>query len=146
MAGSPLAVQRIADEAADIVEAEGRQHDFLHSRSGLADCGQRARERVRRTDFIVAVGPDQHQVPYVRFGNQVLQQVKGCRVQPLQIVEEQRKRVLRPGKRAEEAPKHQLEAVLRLSRWQVWNGRLFPYEELDLRDEIDDELAIRAQD
>jgi hypothetical protein len=28
MAGIPLAVQRIDDEAADIVEAEGRQYDF----------------------------------------------------------------------------------------------------------------------
>jgi hypothetical protein len=60
---------------------------------------------VRRTDFVVTVGSDQHQVPHVRIGNQVLQQLKGCRVQPLQIVEEQRKRVLRPGERADEPPK-----------------------------------------
>jgi len=100
---------------------------------------------VRRTDFVVAVSPDQHQVPHVRVGNQVLQQFKSCRVQPLQIVEEQRKRVLRPGERAEEPPEHQLEAVPRVLRRKVWNVRLFPDEELHLRDEIDDELAIRAQ-
>jgi len=47
---------------------------------------------------------------------------KKLRVQPLQIVEKQRKRVLRPGERAEESP----EAVLRILRRQVWNGRLFP--------------------
>ena len=145
MAGIPLAVQGIGDEPADIVEPEGRQHDLLHSRSGLADRLQRPHERVRRTDLVVAVGPDQHQVPHVRIGNQVLQEFKGCRVQPLQIVEEQRKRVLRPGERAEEPPEHQLEAVLRILRRQVWNGRLFPDDELHLRDEIDDELAIRTQ-
>ena len=32
-----LAVQGIGDEPADIVEPEGRQHDLLHPRSGLAD-------------------------------------------------------------------------------------------------------------
>ena len=51
---------------------------------------------------------------------------KKLRVQPLQIVEKQRKRVLRPGERAEESPEHHLEAVLRILRRQVWNGRLFP--------------------
>src|SRR5712692_4480864 len=69
---------------------------------------------------------------------------KKLRVQPLQIVEKQRKRVLRPGERAEESPEHHLEAVLRILRRQVWNGRLFPDDKLDLRDEVDDELAIRT--
>src|SRR5712692_6763896 len=117
----------------------------MHSRSGLADRPQRPRERMRRTDFVVAVGADQHQVPHVRIGNQALQQFKSCRVQPLQIVEEQRKRVLRPGERAEEPPEHQQEAVLRILRRQVWNRRLFPDDELHLRDEVDDELTIRTQ-
>ena len=75
----------------------------------------------------------------------MLQQFKSCRVQPLQIVEEQRKRVLRPGERAEEPPEHKLEAVPRILRRQVRNGRLFPDDELQLRDEVDDELAIRTQ-
>ena len=142
----PLAVQGIGDQPADIVEPEGRQHNLLHSRSGLADRVQRPRERVRRTDFVVPVGPNQHQVPYV--SGRVIRcssKFKGCRVQPLQIVEEQRKRVLRPGEHAEEPPEHQLEAVLRILRRQVRNGRLFPDDELDLRDEVDDQLAVRAQ-
>ncbi len=62
--GIPLAVQGIGDQPADIVEPEGRQHDLLHPRSGFADRVQRPRERVRRTDFVVAVSPNQHQVPY----------------------------------------------------------------------------------
>jgi len=59
----------------------------------------------------------------------------------LQIIEEQRERVLRPGERAEEAPEHQLEAVLRILGRQVWKGRLFPDNELHLGDEVDDQLA-----
>jgi hypothetical protein len=53
--------------------------------------------------------------------------------------------VLWTGERAEEPPEHQLEAVARILRRQVWNGRLFPDEELHLWDEIDDELPIRTQ-
>jgi hypothetical protein len=86
-----------------------------------------------------------HQVPHVRISNQVFEEFEGCGVQPLQIVEEQRKRVLRPSERAEESPEHQLEAVLRILRRQVWNGWLFPDDELDLGDEVDDELTIRTQ-
>src|SRR5260370_132010 len=47
--------------------------------------------------------------------------------------------------RTEDPPEHQLEAVLRLSRRQFWNGRLFSDEDLDLRDEVDDQLPIRTQ-
>ena len=44
--------------------------------------------------------------------DQVLEEVERRRIQPLQIVEEQRERVLRPREHAEEAPEHHLEAVL----------------------------------
>ena len=53
--------------------------------------------------------------------------------------------MLRPGKRAKEPLEHQLESVPRVLRRQVGNGRLFPEDELHLGDEIDDDLAIRAQ-
>ena len=49
----------------------------------------------------------------------MLDEVERCRIQPLQIVEEQRERVLRPGEHAEEAPEHQLEAVLSVLRRQI---------------------------
>jgi hypothetical protein len=83
-------------------------------------------------------------VPHIRIGNQILHQFKGCRVEPLQIVEKQRKRVLRPGERAEETAEHHLEAILRILGRQIRNVRLFPDDELDLRDEVDDELAVRT--
>ena len=140
-----LAMQGIGDEPADIVEPERRQHDFLHPRSGVADRRQRPHERMRRTDFVVAVGADQQQVPHVRIGNQVLQQFQSCRIQPLQIVEEQRQRMLRAGEGAKEAPEHQLETALRFLRRQFCNGRLFADDELDFGDEVDHQLAIRPQ-
>src|ERR1700739_547641 len=138
-------MQGIGDERPDGVERERRQYNLLDPPSSFAERFQRPRERARRTDFVVTVGPDQHQVLHVRIGNDVLQEFKSCRVQPLQIVEEQRERVLWPGERTEEPPEHQLEAVPRVLRRQICNGRLPADDELHLWDEIDDELAIRTQ-
>src|SRR5216683_6627882 len=135
-------MQSIGDQRADIVEPERRQHNLLDPRSSFADRFQRPQKRVRGTDLIVPVGADQHQVPHLRVRDQTLEEVERCCIQPLQIIEEQRERVLRPGERAEEAPEHQLEAVLRILRGQLWSGWLLPDDELHLRDEIDDQLAV----
>ena len=134
MGGIPVAVKRVGNKPADIVQSEGQHYGLLYCGSRLADRLQGSYERVRWTYFVLAIGSHQHQVAHIRNGNQVLQQFNGCGVQPLQIVEEQCKRVLLRGERAEEAPEDQLEAVLRISRRQVWNGRLFPDDELHLRE------------
>src|SRR5712672_1666303 len=75
----------------------------------------------------------------------MLNEVERCCIQPLQIIEEQRERVLRPGEYAEEAPEHELEAVLRVLRRQLRDRRLFPDYELQLGNEVHDELSIWAQ-
>ena len=140
-----LAMQRVGDEPADIVEPERRQHDLLHPRSGLADRLQRPQQRVRGTDLVVSIGPDQQQVPHLRVRDQVLEEVERRRIQPLQIVKEQRERVLLPCEYAEEPPEHHLEAVLRFLRWQVRDRRLFSDHQLQLGNEAHDELTVRAQ-
>ena len=61
-----FAMQGIGDEPADIVELEGRQHDLMHPRIGLADRLERAQQRVRGADLVVPVGADQQQVPHLR--------------------------------------------------------------------------------
>src|SRR6202043_3665898 len=115
------------------------------SRSGFADCLQRAQKKVRRTDLVVPVGADQQQVPHLRMRDQVLEEVERRGIKPLQIVEEQRERVLPRGERPEEAPEHHLEAVLRVLRRQVRDRWLFSDHEFQLGNEVDDELAIRAE-
>src|ERR1700738_485570 len=77
--------------------------------------------------------------------NQVLEEIERRGIQPLQIVKKQRDRVLLPREDAEEAPKHHLEAVLRVLRGGVPRGRLFADDELQLGNEIDDELPIRGE-
>jgi hypothetical protein len=52
--------------------------------------------------------------------------------------------VLRPGELTKEVPKHQLEAVPRILRRQVWNERLPPDKDFYFRDQVDNKLAVRA--
>ena len=107
-----LAMQRVGDEPANIVEPKRGQNDLLDSCSRLADPVERPDERVRGTDFVVPVRPDQQQMPYLRMRDQVLEEIDRRRIQPLQIVEEQRQRVLRPREHPEEAPENHLKAIL----------------------------------
>ena len=100
---------------------------------------------MRAVDLVVPVGPDQQQMPYLRMGDQVLEEVKRRRVQPLQVVEEQRERVLLAREHTEEAPENHLKAVFGVLRRQVRDRRLFPDHELQFGNEVDDELAVRAQ-
>jgi hypothetical protein len=53
--------------------------------------------------FIVPVGADQQQVPHIRPSQQILQQIERCRVEPLQIVEKRRERMLRPREDADKS-------------------------------------------
>src|SRR6202051_4244627 len=138
-------MQRIGDELADIVESERRQHDLLDSRSGFADSIERAPKRVSGTDLVVPVDRAQQQVPHFRVRNQMLKEVERCCVQPLQIIEEQSERVLLAGKRPEEAAENHLEAVLGVLRRKVPDRWLFPNHELQLGNQVDDELTIRAE-
>jgi hypothetical protein len=77
-------------------------------------------------------------------GQQILDQVQRCRVEPLQIVEEQRKRMFRPGEYADKPPEHQLETALRVLWRKIRHRWLFPDDELQFRDEVHDEQAVRA--
>ena len=96
-------------------------------------------------DLVVPIGADQQQVPHIRLGQQILEQVERRRVEPLQIVEEQRQRMLRPREDADEAPEHQLETALRVLRRKLRDRRLFADDELQFGDEVDHELPVRAQ-
>ena len=138
-------MQGVGDEPANIVEPERGQHDLLDPCAGVADRLERSDERVRGADLVVPVCPDQQQVPHLRMRDQVLDEIERRGVQPLQIVEEQRERMLLAREHAEEAPENHLKAVPGVLRRQVRDRRLFPDHELQLGNEVDDELAVRAQ-
>src|SRR5208283_557305 len=96
-------------------------------------------------DLVVSIGPDQQQVPHLRVRDQVLQEVERRCIKPLQIVEEQRERVLLPREDAQEAPENHLEAVLRVLRRQIRDRLLSSDHELQRGNEIDDKLTVRAK-
>src|ERR1700754_3428583 len=77
--------------------------------------------------------------------NQMLEEAERRRVQPLQIVEEQRERVLLASKHPEEAPEDHLEAILRLLRRQIRHWRVFSDDDFQIGNEVDHELAICTQ-
>ena len=60
----------------------------------------------------------------------MLEEFKGRCIQPLQIVEEQCQRALRPGENPHKPPEHQLEAILRVLQRDLRNGQLFSYNKL----------------
>ena len=98
-----------------------------------------------RAHLVVPEGPQQQQRSHVRLDRQITEQVQGRRVQPLQIVQEQRQRMLRPGEHAEQAAEHQLETALCVLRRQLRHGWLRADQWLQRGDEVDHELAVRAQ-
>ena len=100
---------------------------------------------MRGADLVVPVRPDQQQTPHLRMGDQMLDEVECRRIQPLQIVEEQRERMFLAREHAEEAPENHLKAILGVLRRQVRDRRLWSDHELELGNEVDDELAVRAQ-
>ena len=67
--------------------------DLFHGRAGVLDRYQLADQWMTDIHFIVSISADQHQVAYIGFGQKVFQQVEGCCIEPLQVVEKKYKRM-----------------------------------------------------
>ena len=81
----------------------------------------------------------------IRLCQQVLEEIERRSVQPLQVVEEQRQRMLRSGEDAEQAPEHQLEPALCVLRWQLRRRRLRADEEFEIGEQRHHERAVQAK-
>src|SRR5262249_55928436 len=139
-----LAVKRVRNELTHVLTGEGRESDLLHGRSRVPDRLQLVRQRMGGADLVVAVGADQQEVLLIRPGQQVLEQVERRRVEPLQVVEEQREWMFRPGEDPDEPPKHQLETPLRIQWRKLGDRWLVSDDELELGDDVDHEPSVRA--
>src|SRR5262245_4804422 len=111
-----LAVKCIPNQRLYVLTGKGCKRDFI-------DLGARALDGLKLDpqgmcgiDFIVAISTNQHQVLQIRLDQQILQQVECGRVEPLQIVEKERQRMLGSGKDANESPEHELKTALCLLR------------------------------
>ena len=115
-----FAAKRIGNQPSQVVTSRAaRARSRCTFAPRLADRLELAHQRMRGIDLVVAIGTDQHQMSHVRLGQQILEQIERRRVEPLQIVEEQRQRMFRPGEYADEPPEYQLEAALRILRLQA---------------------------
>src|ERR1700726_3903581 len=129
-----LAAKRVRDQLPEVLLGAG----VLHGIELLP-------QRMGGVDFVVAICADQHEVLQISPGQEILEQVERRRVEPLKIVEEERKRMFRPGEHADKPPKHQLETSLRVLWRKLRDGRLVTDDELQLGNEIGYEPAVRAQ-
>ena len=100
---------------------------------------------MRGVEFVGPVGANQQDVPHVRFCDQVLKEFEGRSIQPLQIVQEQRERMLWLGESAEEAPENHLESIPRLLGRQIRDRGLLPDNGGELGNQSDHELAIGTE-
>src|SRR6516225_2074160 len=139
------AVQCIHDQLLGVFTRKGRESYLLYLPAGVLDGFKHPPQRVSGIDLILPIGADNQQMPEIGPGEEILQQVERRRIEPLQIIEEKRKRVIGPSEDADEASENELESTLRLVRLELRDRWLFTEDELQFRDEIDHEPAIWPQ-
>ena len=65
--------QGLGDEPLNVFEPERRERNFLDPSSAATDRGQCPRQRMGRTDLVVAIGPNQQHMLDVGIDNQALE-------------------------------------------------------------------------
>ncbi|HET6408986.1 MAG TPA: hypothetical protein VFG14_13955 [Chthoniobacteraceae bacterium] len=138
-------MQSIDDKQPNFVQSERGQDDLLDPSPRLAHSLERLDERMRGADLIVPVSAHQEQVSCIRERDQMVEKVERRCIEPLQIIEEQRERMLLPRKRGEEALKNRLKAMFGVLRGQIRNRRLGSDNQLELGNQVDNELAVGAK-
>ncbi len=96
-------------------------------------------------DFIVPVGANQQKVLHLRMRDKMFEQIKAGCIEPLQIIEKQRERMLLPGENGEETPEYHLETILPVLRRKLRNRRLLSDDEMQLRNQVDHDLTVRTK-
>src|SRR5262245_12411324 len=139
-----LAVKRMPDQPPQVVVGERCKYDLLHSRSSLADRFELSYQRMGGIHFVVPVGADQHQVPYIRLSQKVLEEIERRSIEPLQIIEEQSKRMFGPCENADKPPEHKLEAALSFLWGKNRDRRLLSDNVFQFRDQVHDEQCVRT--
>src|ERR1700730_15489467 len=104
-----FAAKRIRNQLREVFAGERRKRDLLYPRTGVLEDRKLASQRVHGIDLVVPRRAYQHQVLQIRSGQEIFQQVKRRRIKPLQVIKEQRKRVLGPSKDANKPPETHVE-------------------------------------
>src|SRR5262245_43201416 len=99
---------------------------------------------MRCSDLVITEGADEEEIAEIGPAQQVFQKVERRRIEPLQVIEEQRQGMFRPSKHTDQLPKHHMEAPLRVLRWKLNNRRRLSNEELQFRNEIHHQSCVRS--
>ena len=105
----------------------------MQYRSSLAHRFELAHQRVDGIDVVVVVSANQ-QVLHIRPGQQILEQIERCRIEPLEIVEKQGERMFWPCEYADKSLEHKLRAALRFLWWELGDRWLISYDVLQFWD------------
>ena len=139
----PVEPKRVGQQLAHVGQAERRQLHLVHGDARLGELGESEHQRVNRVDLVLPVSADHQQVTAAGAGEQEVDEPQRRGIGPLQVVEEERQRMLGRGEHLQEALERLLETALGLARSQRLNLRLRPDHELQLGDEIDEHLGVR---
>src|SRR5215475_9003285 len=140
-----LAAKGIRNQLPEMLSAERPKRDLLYPSAGGLDRVELAHERMACRDFVVAVGADEEKIADIRSAQQVFQQVERRRVEPLQVIKEERQRMVRPREDADKLPKGQLKAPLRVLWRKLRDRGRLSDDELYFRNEIGNQSSIRPQ-
>src|SRR5215468_2951595 len=127
--------ERVCYQPTQVFGSQRAELDVLYPCGGF-NRFQRAHKRMRGRDLIIPVGADQQHVPHIRMSQQVLKQIERGRVEPLQIVEEERQGMFRSGKYSQEAAENELVASLSVLKRQLGDRTLLSDDEFQLRDQV----------
>src|SRR5262245_4964208 len=125
--------------------SERPQRDFIYDHAPLADGRQRPPQWMRGIDLIAPIRADEKQMLRLGLNQDVFQQLERRAIEPLQVVEKQRQRMLGAREHTDQSPKRHLHPSLCVRRRDVRSGRLVSYDELELGHQVDTDLTNRLE-
>src|SRR6516225_5784727 len=143
--GFRRAANSVRDQLRDMFSGERPKRDLVYPSASGLDRVEFAHEQMRASDFVIAIGADEEKIAQIGPAQQIFQEVERRRVEPLQVIEEERQRMFRPSEDTDEPPKHQLETPLRVLWRKLRDRRWLSDDSLHFRNEIHNQSGVRSQ-
>src|SRR6516162_232157 len=143
--GFRRAANSVRNQLPDMLSGERSKRDLVYRSASGLDYVEFAHERMRGSDFVIAVGAYEEKIAESGSVQQVFHKLQRRRVEPLQVIEEERQGMFRPSEDTDEPSKHQLETPLRVLWRKLRNGRRLSDDSLHVRNEIHNQSRVRSQ-
>src|SRR6516164_9065114 len=134
--GFRRAANSVRNQLPDMLSGERPKRDLIYRSASGLDCVEFAHERMRGSDFVIAVGAYEEKIPEIGSVQQVFHEVERRRIEPLQVIEEKRQGMFRPSEDTDEPSKHQLETPLRVLWRKLRDRRWLSDDSLHFRNEV----------